>query len=327
VELDKDLRFKDHFPKLAIMLMHGAGKPLIGLAMSDFIPSCDDEQSNFKNSVEQRLHQGDGAAGLITTRLRDSMGNLVKVVSYHVYFLGVSGEGRHLIGILEDGDAGPEAERATARTGQPAAVLRTSIAHELDADSVHRPAANRRTASSPSGRGSRGSGSSRRSGVRGDSILGQEDDEDIAAKVQARGPFPVVWMGKNSRANLGLGDGEACDLGEFLPNGGEWLEMWLGETADKASEGNYGFAFTERFGEMSLESRRGGARGSMKELASARFQWPPRVNGEIQDVVLTFRRTQVVSLPSWRGTVAGNIRLPLEGTAATASRRGHTMHV
>jgi len=324
VELDEGLRLKDHFPKLANMLMHGSGKRLLGTPIADYIAQPED-QDKFKDSVGQALDEGGCGAGMLTTRLRDSMGNFVKVIFYYVHFLSVAGETCHLIGIREDGDAEePDGLRAGSGAIMPEAQLLPAIVDQLRATPTRRRSS---VGSANSGRSRASSrASSRRSRDSGAyDILGPEENDDMSLEIQAHGALAVTKMGKALRSRLGINDVEECDLGELLHDGGVRLREWLSNTADQAMEGNYGVGFTERLGEIALESKRASAQAPLKMKASARFLWPPKVDGHVQDVVLILQSERESAATSVRGTAAGSIKQSLE--APTVSIRGSIAHL
>mmetsp|Transcript_22058 Transcript_22058/g.63101 ORF Transcript_22058/g.63101 Transcript_22058/m.63101 type:complete len:116 (-) Transcript_22058:213-560(-) len=51
-------------------------------------------------------------------------------------------------------------------------------------------------------------------------------------------------------------------------------------------DGQYGRPFTERIGEIDLRSQREGSQAPVRQMAFARFQWPPRVDRRTCDVII-----------------------------------------
>lgn len=102
VELDADLRIKEHSTKLADMLLHGPGRSLAGVKFEQLAASDADRQL-FRDHMA-RAAEAQTMADAFHLKLCDSLRNRISVETFHVCSTG-SGEGaHHLIGVREYGD-------------------------------------------------------------------------------------------------------------------------------------------------------------------------------------------------------------------------------
>lgn len=211
VDLDQDFRMKEHVPKMAHMLMHGSGRQLRGAKFLDFIGDDEDRTSATAALQQSRQHFG-RAAGMFKARLRDSMGNLVRVLLYHVPYTSVGGDTHYLVGFREEPDesaCAPLQSEARAGSRMPNAVLRADIANVLHSGAPGSASETSDSRSSRSSLGSRG----------GESAYGEHEAPDTGMTVSftVRAGLPVLAMGEDLCERLGVVAGEKCGLAEFLP--------------------------------------------------------------------------------------------------------------
>lgn len=300
LDLDNDLNLKDHFPKFANMLMHGAGRFLRGSAFSTFIR--DDED---RAAMEETLRRGlDAGPGMVTTHLRDSMGNFVKVVVFHVPYLSLSGCTNYLIGLREDSDAwagaglgGCVCAQAFIGLGSmPEAVLRPDVVRELGVHSEAQTESFGRCIRYSDGTGAGSIRSSKSSHSHNTAACFGEwevPDAEMAVRIAIAPGLPVARMGQGLCERLRVGEGEQCALADFLPDQGRGLISWLQEAVNVASLHGREDRFILKFGELELISRRPGAAGPVRGMAFVRFPWPLQAPEDVAiEVVLGLSRGQ-----------------------------------
>jgi len=112
VELDQDLLMKEHYNKLAGMLMLGPRKSTKGGDLTHFL-ACEEDKGRFVDFAKPPTQgEGEASPGMISMEMRDGLGNVIRVVLYHLPFRSISGRLHHLIGIREDIDASLERSSA-----------------------------------------------------------------------------------------------------------------------------------------------------------------------------------------------------------------------
>jgi len=117
VELDSNLRFMQHSPGLAGVLLHGASHSIQGASLQDFLHGEDAQQE-----ILRRLacsSEAATAADVFHAKMRDATGGSVAMELFSVAFHGSDNRRRHLLGMREFTDVAP-VMRPLERRWEPA---------------------------------------------------------------------------------------------------------------------------------------------------------------------------------------------------------------
>jgi len=206
VELGSDQRIVQHEPRLSYMLLHGTGKSLEGATLQEFLPDASDQQR-----LEERLlcRSGEGSedAAMLHLRMKDAIGNRIRMQCFHVAFTSFEAEVHHLVGLCED----------TERSG-PAAPLDRAEAAPCRADQAIEDS---------------GSDSSSASEV---SHASPRVDREVAVQVCVRdGRLPVLWSSRRFRDKFGKLI-KGVDFVEWVAQGQE-LQSWMSERVQSIYSG------------------------------------------------------------------------------------------
>jgi len=115
LELDDNLKIKDHVQAFAGMLMLGPVRSLAGTEMQALMPRQDDRE-RFEICMRTPHHGCGSTADIIPVRLADSLGNHVRVELLHVRFIGLGDILHHLVGVKELSDDLPLTQRQVPPT-------------------------------------------------------------------------------------------------------------------------------------------------------------------------------------------------------------------
>lgn len=249
VDLDEELCFKSEFGKLAGLLMRSAGRVLTGTAFTSLLLD-EDDRSRFSNVVQEGpLHEdGSPLPGMVALRLKDAIGNILRVSLFHVPYRSVSGRVHHLVGLIEEADGArsgtiggmPPAIGLRLGPTPPDATLRPSVLAQLDGSSLRNRTGQ---GSVRSGRTSRSGSSHRRSQ--------SQPDESSSIEVFLEPGFPIRWVTDSLGEELGLEVGKSF-LEYLKDQESEELSQWLTKCAKEADTSSQGFK--RRFGELAFMS-------------------------------------------------------------------------
>jgi len=298
LELDEDMHFKSHFTKFANMLMHGTGRPLKGIALSSFIGNSFDREA-----LEETLRKGregvNSMPSMLSLRLRDAIGNSVRVALYQVPYTSVSGAIHHIIGLREESRADDQF---------PQGVLRSEIAQELgpgpsasSALALPPPVSIGRRTHSTSSNGSRRSRSSC-------AYIGEWEapEWNMSVRVALDDRFSVKWMGEEICQKLGVDKDAKLDLADFIADGGRALRSWIDTNMAWSIAHSVDAQFTLRFDSLTLAGG-GNGRALVTGMVFAKFT-PPFRSGETPDeVILGWSRGRAAPAPARNGTAASSV--------------------
>jgi len=301
LDLDHEMQFKSHFAKLSNMLMHGNGRSLQGLTLSTFIGDRSDKEA-YEDALRQSRDGTNTKPTMLNLRLRDAIGNKVKVALYHVPYTSISGGTHHIIGLREENESWRPGEDLVETKSLPKAVLRPDIAEGLGSTPPPRPpvALGRRssTSSNCSSRSSRSSRSTQR-------MCEWEGPEwSMSARVTVDDGIPTKWMGQKLREKLGLDKDAACQVGDFLADGGRALRCWMETNLNLAISRGMDTPFTLRFDEVSLVADGGSGETLVSGMVFGQFAPPFGAGDEPDEVMLGWSKGQCAppQTPAGRGT-------------------------
>jgi len=247
VDLDANLRMLAHEASLSTLLMHGNGRSSKGVAIRELVPPGH-EREIFDESIARNVRglEGSPTPGMFGTRIRDSIGNLLKVVIYHVPYETVTGSVHHLLGLREDSD--PLAIKGAVRDGRgaepPEAVLADAVAEELSRS--HRVS---RCSDDPAVSSEAGSSAS--------SVRSVPGEHTLTADVVIEEGLPFRYVTENLRSKLGLNPGAEHFLDVVPVSEREAFFQWVRDRAEQVRAGAASAPRIEVYGDLNLVSAGG----------------------------------------------------------------------
>mmetsp|Transcript_2259 Transcript_2259/g.6461 ORF Transcript_2259/g.6461 Transcript_2259/m.6461 type:complete len:590 (+) Transcript_2259:57-1826(+) len=252
LDLDQELAMKEHVEKLACMLMHGTGTTLKGRSFIELLANEQDRIS-FRESARRSVTSDELSTSMLSTSLRDSMGNCVSSMLFHVPYRSVGGRVHHLVGLREDGESRSEQPATSATPAMdemPTAVLTEAMIRA--ARKQHRR----------SRRGPRTVRSEAMGGMRTSPI---DDKGELVAEVVASDVLPFNRASERFVQNLGIaGDPVGRSFRAFLPEQtGDRFASWVREHSRLVLSGERE-AFIGRFGEVEVLTAAPGERWAVE---------------------------------------------------------------
>jgi len=244
MDMDSEMRLKQHEESLSNLLMQGSGKSLRGASIMSCVVSDGGGQANFRASIDSNVRGrgGSPAPGMFGARLRDALGNNIRVTAYHVPYHTITGEVHHLLGMREDSDV--------KELHVPGAVLANDVAE-------------RQATPTPSLSGSSGSATSVPGG------------HTLTVDVALADGLPTCGASQNFRDTFGVCDGFV----DVVKSDADRLVAWLREQANLVLAGAVPAPRIESFGEVVMRRVSGASRGQRRSLRVC-FPPPPEAGGE-----------------------------------------------
>lgn len=328
VEVDGNMRMRSHVASLANMLMHGAGRSLKSVPLTQLLEPGPDAES-FERNIETNSRGQDGSpiVGMFGGYMRDAMHNRIHVIFYHVPYRTFGGKLRHLIGLCEDSDSkgnqqsqvaevlADRTRRAarpppTQRLRLPPALLSEHIASMLSARNSPAQHAGQEEA-----RSLQTSSSSRPSTTPG--------EETITADVVTDDRLTIRYATRQLRSTFGLPDEGAC-FGELLsPDDLLALRTWLREREALVRRGSASTPHLEKYGRLQI--RYAGTTIAEPTPRKAQVCFPAPSDASAYCVSINLGRHRPAAMPSQavglRGTAAERAT-PQELSTSARARSG-----
>jgi len=251
VDLDANLRMMDHEASLANLLMHGPGRSSKGMGIRELVAPGRDREI-FDESIARNVRGVDGSPmpGMFGSRVRDSIGNHLKVVIYHVPYETIAGQMNHLMGLREStdgdlpGEGGSEGQHRGAKL--PEAVLVDEVSEQLV-----RSTCARRPSFNAAGSSVNGSTTS--------SVRSVPGENTWTADVLVKDGLPFQYATENLKSKLGLNP-DAEHFLDTLPTGErEAFFLWVKDRAEQVRAGALVAPRIEVYGNVAFVS--GGSQG------------------------------------------------------------------
>jgi len=166
--------------------------------------------------------------------LRDSIGNMVKVMIYHVPFVGVEGRMQHLIGVREEGDGcDVPAHRALhAHTDSVAALVSDTPKHAAVSDSA---------------------------GDTGSTVTNTPGEHTMTADVFVEDRLPIESATHGFRSTFGVGEADSGGgFLDFVADGmGDEVMAWIQGRVWRVLRGELAPPLMETFGKAPMRTAAG----------------------------------------------------------------------
>eukprot|EP00443_Scrippsiella_acuminata_P056178 CAMPEP_0115449086 /NCGR_PEP_ID=MMETSP0271-20121206/40828_1 /TAXON_ID=71861 /ORGANISM="Scrippsiella trochoidea, Strain CCMP3099" /LENGTH=501 /DNA_ID=CAMNT_0002875233 /DNA_START=137 /DNA_END=1639 /DNA_ORIENTATION=- len=242
LELDSRLCFVDHVPALAHMLIHGSGRSLQGLGLSQFLAEPGD-QALFEESIASAGTGTFSSAKMFHAKVKDAMGNRIRMQFFHVAFTLRENCKHHLVGLREDvdcwsldeaqeGTEGLETIQETHQLGVLAAGMQTPPFQPMGLEFTGTPTTRSLLTSTPlqdfmvEGQNSSSQDSSRRGGSDAFS-----NADEVQVDVLAKPSLPLCYASSKFVARFGEVVRGSC-LSSWMP-GSEEFQQWVQARSDE----------------------------------------------------------------------------------------------
>lgn len=302
VDADSEYRLKAHEDSLSSLLMLGPGRALKGELLTSFVSNCDDDRDKFESSLRNNTSETEESpcANMFGARFRDSMGQMVKVLVYHVPYTTIYGSVHHLIGLRDDSEYKEGgSSNLCASVPSTEATLRPEINDRIGSLGVVRTG----TASS--------------SGSSASSVPGQHT---MTADVAVADRLPITGCTANFRSSLGVSE-EHRSMFDICPLDGDALLAWVQSRAAAVRTGASDAPRVEEFGDVRIRS---GAGGWTRRRLRVCFPPPPADETALYEVSIKMARSRGGGPGGPMGTPPASSSaaqaLPHEGASALRPR-------